>query len=113
MNRRQFIQCTTLASAVHTAGTVAADPAPPTAVAHEIKPSAYEEATVDELQSAMVSGKTTSASLAREYLQRIEELDQNGPRLRSVIETNPDALAIAGALDEERKKNGPRGPLHG
>lgn len=113
MNRRQFIQCSSLASAIHVAGTVAAEPAPPAAAAHVIKPFAYEEATIDELQAAMVSGKTTAASLAKVYLQRIDELDQNGPRLKSVIETNPDALTIAAALDEERKATGPRGPLHG
>src|SRR6202040_3037530 len=26
---------------------------------------------------------------------------------------NPDALALAGELDKERKQKGPRGPLHG
>src|SRR5208283_3867348 len=31
----------------------------------------------------------------------------------AVIEVNPDALAIAAALDRERKAKGPRGPLHG
>ena len=30
-----------------------------------------------------------------------------------MIEVNPDALAIADALDAERKTKGPRGPLHG
>ena len=30
-----------------------------------------------------------------------------------MIEINPDALAIADALDAERKTKGPRGPLHG
>ena len=33
--------------------------------------------------------------------------------LRSVIETNPDALAIADALDAERRAGRVRGPLHG
>jgi amidase len=47
------------------------------------------------------------------YLERIERLDRRGPALRSVIETNPDALAIADALDRERKSGRVRGPLHG
>ncbi|HEY7305668.1 MAG TPA: amidase, partial [Bryobacteraceae bacterium] len=47
------------------------------------------------------------------YLQRIEEVDRRGPALRSVIETNPDAVAIARSLDAEYKAKGPRGPLHG
>jgi amidase len=33
--------------------------------------------------------------------------------LASVIELNPDALAIARELDKERHAKGPRGPLHG
>jgi amidase len=61
----------------------------------------------------MVSGKASAVSLATEYLQRIAELDQQGPQLKSVLEINPDALTIAAALDEERNTTGPRGPLHG
>jgi amidase len=33
--------------------------------------------------------------------------------VNSVIEVNPDALALAEAADKERKQKGPRGPLHG
>ncbi|HVN18536.1 MAG TPA: amidase, partial [Dongiaceae bacterium] len=33
--------------------------------------------------------------------------------VNAVIEMNPDAPAIADALDQERKAKGPRGPLHG
>src|SRR5205807_2716219 len=47
------------------------------------------------------------------YLARIEAIDRQGPALHSVIETNPDAVAIADGLDAERKAKGPRGPLHG
>ncbi len=47
------------------------------------------------------------------YLRRIEQLDRQGPELRSISEINPDALAIASSLDEERKAKGARGPLHG
>ena len=61
----------------------------------------------------MTSGRYTSRRLVELYLQRIAQIDAEGPRLRSVIETNPDALAIADALDAERKAKGPRGPLHG
>src|SRR5262249_27218190 len=46
-------------------------------------------------------------------LARIEAIDRKGPALRGVIEVNPDALALADALDRERKEKGPRGPLHG
>jgi amidase len=47
------------------------------------------------------------------YLERIEKLDVQGPALNAVIELNPDALAIADALDAERELKGPRGLLHG
>ncbi len=73
----------------------------------------WNEATIGQLSSAMNSGRLTAVSLARQYLRRIHDLDKNGPKLNSVIELNPDALAIAEALDLERRKHGPRGPLHG
>ena len=47
------------------------------------------------------------------YVERIEALDRHGPRLLSVIELNPEAMAIADALDHELRTRGPRGPLHG
>lgn len=73
----------------------------------------FDEITVAELQEGMKSGKYTARSIAEKYLARIAEVDQSGPRLNSVIETNPDALAIAEVLDKERKEKGARGPLHG
>ena len=72
-----------------------------------------DEVTVVALQEGMGSGKFTARSLVEEYLRRIEEIDQNGPALNSVIEVNPDARAIAEALDKERKAKGARGPMHG
>jgi len=72
-----------------------------------------DESTIAELHHGMESGRFTARSLAEIYLSRIEAIDKGGPGLRSVIETNPDALSIAGALDKERKVSGPRGPLHG
>jgi amidase len=72
-----------------------------------------DEITVADLQAGMQSGKYTARSLAEKYLSRIDAIDRGGPALRSVIETNPDALSIADALDKERKEKGPRGPLHG
>ena len=72
-----------------------------------------QDMTIAELQSDMRSGKYTSRRLVELYLQRIDELDQAGPKLNQVLETNPDALEIAEALDRERQSKGPRGPLHG
>ncbi len=74
---------------------------------------AVEEATIDGLQAQMAAGTLSSRRLTQAYLDRIEALDRRGPALRSVIETNPDALSIADGLDAERKAKGARGPLHG
>jgi len=72
-----------------------------------------EEATIVELQAEMTAGHLTARALVDRYLQRIDALDRSGPTLRAVIEVNPDAQAIADALDRERDTVGPRGPLHG
>lgn len=72
-----------------------------------------EETTLDELRMGLEAGRWTSQDLVSNYLARIGALDQTGPTLRSVIEVNPDALALAKHLDAERKKTGPRSPLHG
>lgn len=77
------------------------------------KPFELGEITVAELQDEMQSGQLTARSLAEKYLARIEKVDKHGPAVNSVIEVNPDALAIAAELDRERKAKGPRGPLHG
>jgi amidase len=79
----------------------------------EPKPFELDEITIAELQNGMKSGKYTSHSLTEKYLQRIEEIDKRGPSINAVIEINPDAPAIAQALDRERKAKGSRGPLHG
>ncbi len=72
-----------------------------------------EEVTAAELQKAMASGQHTAEQIAQLYLGRIEHIDRSGPHLNSVIELNPDALAIARNLDAERKAGKVRGPLHG
>src|SRR5438876_7913479 len=72
-----------------------------------------EETTITALQAAMQSGRLTAEALTDIYLRRIQALDKSGPTLRSVQELNPDAPAIAKALDDERRAKGARGPLHG
>lgn len=74
---------------------------------------ALEELTIDDLQSRMRSGSETSESLTRQYLDRIEAIDQRGPAINAVIELNPDAVSIASQLDAERKAGKVRGALHG
>ncbi len=71
------------------------------------------EMTIAQLREAMTSGAKTAESLAQIYMTRIDAIDKRGPTINSVIELNPDALAIARKLDEERKAGKSRGPLHG
>lgn len=78
-----------------------------------IPPFDLEEVTVADIQAAMAGGRVTSRAITEKYLVRIATLDRRGPALRHVIETNPDALKVAEALDEERAAKGSRGPLHG
>ncbi|MFQ5678579.1 MAG: amidase [Gemmatimonadota bacterium] len=72
-----------------------------------------DELTLDDLREGMESGRWTARALAELYVGRIEELNLQGPELRAVIETNPDALQIADRLDEERREGRTRGLLHG
>jgi len=70
----------------------------------------FIEATIPQLQAAMASGALTSAGLTMGYIKRIQSLN---PTLHAVIEVNPNAVAIATALDNERRAGNVRGPLHG
>ena len=103
MNRRQFVSATALAGA---AAVRAAAPKP-------FASTNLEEVTVGELQRRMRQEALASEQLTNLYLARIDDIDRKGPTLRSVIEINPDAVAIARSLDAEYKAKGPRGPLHG
>src|SRR5882724_4774879 len=107
--RRRFLQ-TAMLGGVGAAmlPAVPSTPAVPDVVRFEL-----DELTIADLQAAIASGKFTCRSLTEKYRQRIEEIDRRGPAVNSVIELNPDALAIADGLDKERKAKGPRGPLHG
>jgi amidase len=72
-----------------------------------------EEVSITELHAGMVSGRWTAREVTQMYLDRIAEIDGQGPTLRSIIEVNPDALAIAEELDREREAGQVRGCLHG
>jgi amidase len=111
MKRRSFVACGAAAGVAGLAGrgAGAAVPAEPVVV----PPFELDEVTVAGLQKRMASGETSARRLAEAYLARVAALDRQGPELRSIIETNPEALATADALDAERKAKGPRGPLHG
>ena len=79
----------------------------------EVPPFDLEEITIAELQEGMKSGKYTARGITEKYLARIDAVDKRGPAVNSVIELNPDALALAEDSDKERKQKGARGPLHG
>jgi len=108
LSRRSFLQYGAAAATgtvmVRSVGAQHAAP-PPEHTDFEL-----EEATVAQLQDSMRSGARTSRAICAAYLARIAQLD---PQLHAVLETNPDALAIADRLDAERKANRVRGPLHG
>ena len=118
MNRRSFVRCGIAGAAGAAAASVSVrartdettrNPANATA------PASFEldEATIADLQSGMSSGKYTAHSLARKYLDRVDDIDKHGPAINSIIELNPDGLAIAAEMDKERKAGRVRGPLHG
>jgi Asp-tRNA(Asn)/Glu-tRNA(Gln) amidotransferase A subunit family amidase len=71
------------------------------------------EKSITELQEAMAAGRVSAAQLVEIYLRRIAAYDQAGPRLKAVLHLNANAGREARALDAERTRQGPRGPLHG
>lgn len=108
LTRRDFIgTAATLATAAALPSTLGAAETP------QKTSAALEEWSIAEASSAMQRGETTAHALTQQYLERIAAMDRSGPNLRYVLETNPDALAIADALDLERKSGRLRGPLHG
>jgi amidase len=68
------------------------------------------EVSVADLQAAMVSGDLSAVSIAEHYIDRINKLDAT---TNSVVEINPDVLAIALQLDQERAAGRVRSVLHG
>jgi len=106
------------ASSLRSDSRAGSEPAPRGA---EVKSFELDEITISQLQEGMKSGKFTARLLVEKYASRIDEIDKpidkqndkRGPAVNSILELNPDALAIADALDHERKAKGPRGLLHG
>lgn len=70
----------------------------------------FQTATIADINHAMVAGALTSERLVRLSLNRIKAYD---PQLHALITLNPHALEQACALDAERRRSGPRSPLHG
>ena len=115
-SRRAFLQKAVAASAAvsgYPALGVGREITSQPSAAPQVRPFELDEITIGELQDGMKSGRFTARLLVEKYSERIDEIDKSGPRVNAIIEMNPDALAIAEALDRERKAKGPRGPLHG
>ncbi|MFV8367390.1 amidase [Flavobacterium sp. XS1P27] len=119
MKRRSFLTTATLASAGLTtlliAGCTSNTKKDEDLASVEDSNVVFEldEETIGSLREKLISGKYTSEQLVQLYLKRIEAIDATGPQLHSVIEVNPDAVAIAVAMDKELKAGKNRGPLHG
>ena len=119
MNRRNFLKSGSIVSMSIPAMALAASQANAANTngnyeeAWFMKDLNLEEITIDELQQKMASGEQSSKSITKMYLKRIKDIDKSGPGLNSVIEVNPDALAIAEKMDAERKAGKLRGPMHG
>jgi len=118
VTRRDFLQLGAVAGAgASLSGTAspqaAAQPDALRAQDASQAPDEFNEATIAQLQSAMARGRTSASELTSFYLRRIQAIDEKGPHLNSVIELNPDALAIAHSLDAMRRQGRVLGPLHG
>src|SRR5947208_1639517 len=107
VTRRRFLGTTALSSAALLSGGI-------TSLLRQSASAAggfdFVEKSILELQDAMASGQLTSRDLTHGYIRRIQSLN---PLLHSVIELNPNAIAIAAGLDNERRRGQVRGPLHG
>jgi amidase len=115
LSRRAFVG-TSVAGLITALGVDAAEaatPGTPGTNTESVPDFELAEMPITELQRGMASGRFTSRKLCEMYLARIAQIDAAGPTLRSVLQRNPDALAIADSLDRERRAGKVRGPLHG
>lgn len=72
-----------------------------------------DEITIQQIHDAYEQGTYNCQSLVQAYLNRIKDIDQSGPMINSIIEVNPDAMALAKACDEDMKKSGRTKVLEG
>ena len=108
MTRREFISAAAASAGAAAVGGNAD-------AAEDVAPDQFElaEVTIGELRAGWAGGKYTARALVEKYLERIGRMDRTGPALHYVIETNPDALAVAERCDAERKAGKAVGALHG
>ena len=74
----------------------------------------FLEMDITQIQQGYKEGKFSVRQVVRAYLDRIDDIDKNGPALHSIIRLNPDAILLANALDNELSySKNIRGPLFG
>ena len=71
------------------------------------------EITIAEIHNGYNSGSYNVKEIVSQYINRIKNIDQNGPAINSIIMINPDALSIADSLDQIQKHGKKKGPLFG
>ena len=118
MNRRKFLQTGSLTGIGLTAaslGSLQASGIHQRDNSNSRIPPVFnlEEISITDLQKKMQQNEATSVSITKAYLDRIKQIDRQGPKLNTVIEINPDAISIAERMDSERKQGKIRGALHG
>jgi amidase len=115
MKRRNFFKAAALGGGTLALAPLSSCVQPAAKLESSVNYTDFElnELTIAKLQEKMSSGALSSAEITQKYLDRIEQINKNGPELRAVIEVNPEALDIARQMDEERKSGKVRGLLHG
>jgi amidase len=108
VTRRRFLGTTALSSAALLSGGITSLLRQSASASHGNFD--FVEKSISELEAAMASGQLTSQELTLGYIRRVQQLN---PLIHSVIELNPNAMAIATQLDAERRRGFVRGPLHG
>ena len=116
-SRRTFLKSSLMggvsAAVVPALAAERSGPPRPAPRAAQVPAFEFDEISLADLRDGMKAGKYSARSIAEKYLARIDAVDKKGPAINAIIELNPDALAIADALDKERKSGKVRGPLHG
>jgi amidase len=78
-----------------------------------LQPDGWIAKSLPEIADGLQAGQVRSVDLVLAYQTRIEQIDQNGPTLQSVLALNPTALDDARDSDERRMLGKGWGPLDG
>ena len=117
LDRRSFLQAGALAAGGAALAPLAANAQSDDAGAQDFGVLSGDHddianSSIARLQALMSSHRLSAQELLEIYLRRVQLIDK-GLDLRAFIQLNPDARRIAAQLDQERRRHGPRGPLHG